>query len=115
MMVSPMKEASKSIPLKIEVEEMQEVAKDFNQGFLENIIDRLDWPAFVEAAALLNQEGLPASKELLDKSDELTMKKLHHALMEVDVVTGNLVCTETGRKFPIAAGIPNMLLNQDEL
>ena len=28
---------------------------------------------------------------------------------------GNLVCTETGRKFPIAAGIPNMLLNQDEI
>jgi uncharacterized protein YbaR (Trm112 family) len=36
-------------------------------------------------------------------------------LPQVNVVTGALVCTETGRKFPISAGIPNMLLVQDEL
>ena len=33
-------------------------------------------------------------------------------------VTGNFflqVCPETGRKFPVADGIPNMLLNEDEV
>jgi uncharacterized protein YbaR (Trm112 family) len=64
---------------------------------------------------LKKQEGLPASLEALDTSDEEALKKVHHALLEVDVVSGSLVCTETGRKFPIAAGIPNMLLNQDEI
>ena len=64
---------------------------------------------------LKQQEGLPASLEALDASDEDALRKVHHALLEVDVVSGSLVCTETGRKFPIAAGIPNMLLNQDEL
>lgn len=64
---------------------------------------------------LKQQEGLPASLEALDASDEDALRKVHHALLEVDVVSGSLVCAETGRKFPIAAGIPNMLLNQDEL
>jgi multifunctional methyltransferase subunit TRM112 len=51
----------------------------------------------------------------VDTSSEDQMKLIHHCLMELNVVTGNLVCTETGRKFPIQAGIPNMLLVQDEL
>jgi len=26
-----------------------------------------------------------------------------------------LICPESGRKFPISKGIPNMLLNEDEV
>lgn len=48
-------------------------------------------------------------------ADEDTMKKVHHALLEVEVVKGDLVCPETGRKFPINQGIPNMLCNEDEI
>jgi multifunctional methyltransferase subunit TRM112 len=64
---------------------------------------------------LKKADGLPETREGLNEDDEDQMKKVHHALLEVDVTTGYLVCTETGRKFPIHAGIPNMLLNQDEL
>ena len=28
---------------------------------------------------------------------------------------GDLECPETGRKFPVAEGIPNMLLREDEV
>lgn len=38
----------------------------------------------------------------------------HHALLEVTLEEGFLVCPETGRKFPVKKGIPNMLLNEDE-
>jgi multifunctional methyltransferase subunit TRM112 len=31
------------------------------------------------------------------------------------VEEGTLVCPESGRKFPINKGIPNMLLNEDEV
>lgn len=51
----------------------------------------------------------------LDTSSDEEMRKIHHYLLELNIITGNLVCTETGRKFPIQAGIPNMLLVQDEL
>ena len=40
---------------------------------------------------------------------------MHHVLLEIEVMEGNLVCPETGRKFPITKGIPNMLLKEDEV
>jgi multifunctional methyltransferase subunit TRM112 len=43
------------------------------------------------------------------------LKKVHHVLLEVEVISGELVCPESGRKFSISKGIPNMLLNEDEL
>lgn len=56
----------------------------------------------------LPQEAPPAT-------DEESVKRVHHALLEVEVVDGELICPETGRKFPIKQGIPNMLCNEDEV
>ena len=36
-------------------------------------------------------------------------------LLQVEVKEGFLVCPETGRQFPITNGIPNMLLNEEEV
>ena len=43
------------------------------------------------------------------------LKVLHHVLLEIVVVEGQLICPESGRIFPISQGIPNMLLNEDEV
>lgn len=34
--------------------------------------------------------------------------------VQVVMEEGNLVCPETGRKFPVVKGIPNLILNEDE-
>lgn len=47
--------------------------------------------------------------------DDDVIQKLHHALLEVHLEEGSLVCPETGRRFPVSRGIPNMLLNEDEV
>ena len=64
-------------------------------------------------------EGLPTGVEQLNEEtilgDEQLAKKLHSVLLEVEVLEGELVCPETGRKFPISNGIPNMLVNEDEI
>ena len=49
------------------------------------------------------------------QNDQEFLKKGHHVLLEVEVINGDLVCPETGRKFPVNDGIPNMLLNEDEI
>ncbi|XP_026684592.1 multifunctional methyltransferase subunit TRM112-like protein [Diaphorina citri] len=36
-------------------------------------------------------------------------------IKQVEVVEGDLECPESGRKFPISSGIPNMLLKEDEI
>ena len=33
----------------------------------------------------------------------------------MEVINGDLICPESSRKFPVTDGIPNMLLNEDEI
>jgi multifunctional methyltransferase subunit TRM112 len=60
-------------------------------------------------------EGLPevATEEMLEDDDFL--QAFHHALLEVQLTEGALLCPETGRRFPVSKGIPNLLLNEDEV
>ena len=85
-------------------------------------------------------EGLPpvdSFNEEENLQNEEILKKLHHILLEVEVLEGKFIvleqlqlcfamvftlisklgeleCPETGRKFPIKNGIPNMLVTEDE-
>ena len=47
--------------------------------------------------------------------DEAFLRLVHHALLEVRLCEGALVCPESGRRFPVANSIPNMLLREDEV
>jgi multifunctional methyltransferase subunit TRM112 len=47
--------------------------------------------------------------------DETLLKKLHTVMFDIHVVEGELVCPDTGRRFNIKMGIPNMILHADEL
>ena len=106
-------------PLKIEASDVQIKEADYQPTFISRMIEKLEWKALVETAQHLGHgESLPL--ELGDKKDELVeneefLKELHHVLLEVEVMEGNLVCPESGRKFPISKGIPNMLLKEDEI
>ena len=89
---------------------------DFNPEFIARVIPRLDWPVVIEAAFTLGQAGeLPQSLPDNFDKDQDFLKKAHHVLMEVEIINGDLVCPESGRKFPVADGVPNMLLNEDEV
>lgn len=47
--------------------------------------------------------------------DDVFLRNFHHALLELVLQEGALVCPETGRKFVVQKGIPNLLLNEDEV
>lgn len=90
---------------------------EFNAEFVSKMIPRLDYKVLWQAANTLGySEGLPPNEpvENYDNNEDF-LKKLHHVLLEVDVITGELICPETGRKFPITKGIPNMLLTEAEV
>uniref|UniRef100_A0A1Q3G320 Multifunctional methyltransferase subunit TRM112-like protein n=3 Tax=Culex TaxID=53527 RepID=A0A1Q3G320_CULTA len=101
-------------PLKLNIVEKKVVSSDFNSEFITRMIPRLDWGAIKQAANNIGAD-LPATMPEDIGADSETLQKLHHILMEVDVVEGTLECPETGRVFPIQDGIPNMLLNEDEV
>uniref|UniRef100_A0A803N0P0 Uncharacterized protein n=1 Tax=Chenopodium quinoa TaxID=63459 RepID=A0A803N0P0_CHEQI len=86
-----------------------------NVDFLKNIFSKIEWKPFVDAAKTLGFSELPedVDQSLLDSQEFLA--KFHHALLEIHLEEGALVCPETGRKFPVNKGIPNMLLHEDEV
>ena len=50
-----------------------------------------------------------------EMADESTLRALHFFLFDIHVIDGFLICPDTGRKFPIKDGIPNMILHEDEI
>ncbi|ETV90288.1 hypothetical protein H310_14888 [Aphanomyces invadans] len=115
MLMCNKKGVSNGFPLILKPEETEIVASDFSAEFIVKMVDKLDWAAFVAGAAALNVDvpSTPLSAE--DKANEVVLKQIHHALLDVHVKKGVLVCPESGREFPIVDGIPNMLLREDEV
>jgi len=103
-------------PLGINASDVKVSEIDFNPEFITRVIPKIDWSVLHKAAELLGHaEDLPKELDEEWDKDEKFLKKAHHALLEVEVVEGELICPETGRKFPINNGIPNMLLNESEV
>jgi len=57
---------------------------------------------------------LPEELSVREK-DELVLRNLHKVLLDIHVMEGDLICPDTGRKFPVKDGIPNMILHEDEI
>lgn len=102
---------------------------EYNEDFVKRILPKMDYQVLYDTAKSVSDiresffvwlirfwkvgVELPPQKDEQENSEFLN--QLHHALLEVEVVTGELVCPETGRKFPIKNGIPNMLCNEEEV
>ncbi|XP_056010770.1 uncharacterized protein LOC125678848 isoform X3 [Ostrea edulis] len=72
---------------KVEVKEV-----DFNSDFITRMMPKIDWIALQKAAKECGYgEGLPETVEdkLLEDTDFL--KKVHNALLEVEVIEGKLI------------------------
>ncbi|KAL5552442.1 hypothetical protein UlMin_002618 [Ulmus minor] len=115
MLSSNIKGVTNGFPLRIEVEKVVEKPVEFNADFLKNMFSKIDWKAFVDASRTMGYAELPeeAESSMLDTDDFL--QKFHHALLELHLEEGALVCPETSRRFPVNKGIPNMLLHEDEV
>lgn len=115
MLSSNIKGVTNGFPLGIEVGKMVEKEVELNADFLRNMFAKIEWKALVDASKALGYDELPETAEssMLDSDDFL--HRFHHALLELHLEEGALVCPETGRKFPVNKGIPNMLLHEDEV
>ncbi|XP_034933662.1 multifunctional methyltransferase subunit TRM112-like protein [Chelonus insularis] len=102
-------------PLGIVAKDVKVSQVDFSSEFIARIIPKLDWNTLWKAADSIGHvNDLPESLIQDFENNEEFLKKVHHVLLEVEVMSGDLLCPESGRKFPINDGIPNMLCNEDE-
>ncbi|XP_013388842.1 multifunctional methyltransferase subunit TRM112-like protein [Lingula anatina] len=110
------KGVTKGFPLQIAATDIKVTEVDFNPDFISRMISKVEWPALCEAAESIGHLGdLPKELDPDYEKNEEFLKKAHHVLLEVEIKEGELICPETGRKFPVTNGIPNMLLNEDEV
>lgn len=109
-----LKNVQSGYPLKLTVEKVEEINTEYNPAFLQKMLKKIDYDALKDAAKVCGQELPEQMPEVGADAPEDDLKAIHKALFDTEVITGTLVCPETGRKFPISDGIPNMLCNEDE-
>ncbi|KAI3906755.1 hypothetical protein MKW92_044939 [Papaver armeniacum] len=115
MLSCNIKGVTNGFPLGLEIAKHEVKEVEFNSDFIRNMFVKIEWKALVDAAKSMGYEELPEEVDSsMLESDEF-LKRFHHALLELHLEEGALVCPETGRKFPVVKGIPNMLLNEDEV
>ena len=114
MLSCHIKGVTNGYPFKIEAAQVDETDMNFDANFLRNIWPKIEWGALKEAAETLGVTNLPeqVTPEMLQEDEFLQL--FHHALLEVSLIEGALICPETGRRFTVSKGIPNLLLNEDE-
>lgn len=121
-------------PLKIEATKIEYDASPFDAEFIQALLPKIDYKILLFALSQISDKckedldqtvvpvpELPESIEIGNKKgddvqiDEDLLKKLHTVMFDIHVVEGDLVCPDTGRRFNIKMGIPNMVLHADEI
>eukprot|EP00541_Cyclophora_tenuis_P018341 CAMPEP_0116576088 /NCGR_PEP_ID=MMETSP0397-20121206/20319_1 /TAXON_ID=216820 /ORGANISM="Cyclophora tenuis, Strain ECT3854" /LENGTH=133 /DNA_ID=CAMNT_0004105053 /DNA_START=299 /DNA_END=700 /DNA_ORIENTATION=- len=116
----------KGYPLLIEPEEVVVEESPLDKELLTNLLPKLNYNVLLAALQQLRSHcqdipDLPAelpAQQINDDNDnnnEPLLTNLHRVLMDIHVIQGALVCPDTGRRFPIKEGIPNMILHEDEV
>lgn len=103
-------------PLAVSATDVKVNEVDFNPEFISRIIPKIDWDVlWTTADSIGHSKGLPKTVDANFEENEDFLRKAHRVLLEVEVVEGFLTCPESGRKFSISKGIPNMLLTEAEV
>ncbi|XP_043326313.1 multifunctional methyltransferase subunit TRM112-like protein [Cervus canadensis] len=104
----------RGFPLRLQATEVRINPVEFNPDFIARMIPKVEWAALLEAADTLHLIEVPKEPIQGYEHNEEFLRKMHHMLLEVEVLEGTLQCPESGRLFPISRGIPNMLLSDEE-
>jgi multifunctional methyltransferase subunit TRM112 len=124
---SNVKHTENGYPLEIQAEKVILEASPMDKDLILKLWPKLDYTVLRNAVQQLSsvaslyesQIQLPelpnaVTLEELEQDDTL-LSQMHTVLMDVHVLEGSLVCPDSGRKFPVKEGIPNMILHEDEV
>jgi len=114
MMSSHVKGVKNGFPLILRVTDQTEEEMEFNGEFMARMLPRIEYKGLMKTLHQLDMgDALPSAMPADAETNEEFLKALHHVLLEVQIVSGELECPESGTKFPIENGIPNMLLPEE--
>uniref|UniRef100_A0A6U6H1Q3 Multifunctional methyltransferase subunit TRM112-like protein n=1 Tax=Odontella aurita TaxID=265563 RepID=A0A6U6H1Q3_9STRA len=125
-LISNVKGADTGYPLNVEATKLECEESPVDRDFVLKLLPKIDYGALLQAVRQIGHLCDPPPPELPEsidisgddwdsKLDEQLIMNLHRVLFDIHVMEGNLMCPDTGRKFAISAGIPNMILHEDEI
>eukprot|EP01117_Protostelium_nocturnum_P003994 TRINITY_DN15267_c0_g1_i1.p1 TRINITY_DN15267_c0_g1~~TRINITY_DN15267_c0_g1_i1.p1 ORF type:complete len:123 (-),score=27.53 TRINITY_DN15267_c0_g1_i1:14-382(-) len=88
---------------------------EFNQEFMSHMYSKLDWPALKQACGDVGITTLPEEPPANPEGNQEFLKTLHDIIIDTHIQQGSLTCNNCKRVYPINNGIPNMLLNENEV
>jgi multifunctional methyltransferase subunit TRM112 len=101
---------------------VEEESAPMDAELVTKLLPKLEYSAIVAAVADIADkvENLPEIPNELPTEEAIIenpsiLEALHHVLFNIHILEGDLICPDTGRKFPIKQGIPNMILHEDEI
>jgi len=89
-----------------------------DQTLVMKMLPKLDYNVLVSTTNELRKQdsNIPELPTTLPETiDAEMMAQFHKVLFDVHVLHGYLICPDTGRRFPVKDGIPNMILHEDEI
>eukprot|EP00835_Amoeboradix_gromovi_P002363 NODE_132_length_18298_cov_0.443101.p14 type:complete len:115 gc:universal NODE_132_length_18298_cov_0.443101:6315-5971(-) len=95
-------------PLSLAVDKADEVEAEYNESFMLGILEKIEYGVIVEESKKLSIQ-LPATIQ------ECELSLLHKVLLGIEILEGKMICDKCNHIFTIANGIPNMLLNPNEV
>ena len=105
----PAKDIVNGFPMLLEVDEIEVVETDCNHEFIKHLLPSLSWPGLLIAAEAVKLVGMPAEYQTTLLEDNDFLEAVHKLLIDIHVLSGHLICPDTGRRFPITDGVPCML------
>lgn len=88
---------------------------EFSPQLIVRLLPKLDWAALRKTASEMGIAELPETLPAKPAEDEAFLKSVHDLIMDIHVMEGSLVCPNCSRAYPVHNGVPNMLLNDDEI
>lgn len=88
---------------------------EFSAERILHLLPKLDWRGLKVTASQMGIAELPDKAPEDAAADPAFLKSVHDLVMDIHVTEGRLVCPHCARAYPIHKGIPNMLLNEDEV
>lgn len=120
---SNVRNTTKGYPLLINARRIIHEESALDVTMVKKLCGKIDYEVLIAALTQLRNSnvevdfGWPTIPESMNIAnlDEEEIEMLHKVLFDIHVLDGDLICPDTGRKFPIRDGIPNMVLHEDEI
>jgi multifunctional methyltransferase subunit TRM112 len=113
---------TKGYPLKIEATQVVVEESPMDSDLVKKTLAKLEYSAVVTALQEIADATDPKPPEIPTELpadggeiESSVLEALYHVLFNIHVIEGDLICPDTGRRFPIKQGIPNMVLHEDEI